>query len=438
MPVNNKSTKRHKGLTVSIFTPSHNEKYLKELWDSIKFQDFYEWVIVVNGDLAERMSIHEIKQLFCDDSTIFGNVPDKRIKIHVFENNWVGALKAYACSKCRGDILLEVDHDDCLTDTAIEEVKNAFSSDPNIGFVYSNCASFREDGTPVARYAENNGWKYRPFEYKERILDEVVSFPPTPASVSRIWYAPNHLRAWRRSVYESIGGHNIGMRVLDDQELLSRTYLATEFYHIDKCLYLYRITDSNTWLNHNEEIQANVLPIHCRYIQNMGSVWAARNELLALDLGGRFHVKPGFISVDLKNADVCTDLNEDWPFETSSVGCIIADDILEHLKDPIHVMKEAHRVLCDGGLLLISVPSSDGRGAYQDPTHISFWNQNSIWYYTRAEQSKFIDTPVKFQDIHTETHYPSQWHEIHNISYVRSHLAAIKDTEFRHCGPIYI
>ncbi len=30
----------------------------------------------------------------------------------------------------------------------------------------------------------------------------------------------------------------------------------------------------------------------------------------------------------------------------------------------------------------ILVPSTDGRGAFQDPTHVSFWNINSFMYYS--------------------------------------------------------
>ena len=132
-------------------------------------------------------------------------------------------------------------------------------------------------------------------------------------------------------------------------------------------------------------------------------------------------------SVDLKDADIVADLNEPWPFADDSVGVIVANDILEHLKSPIHVMKEAHRVLCHGGLFLTSTPSTDGRGAFQDPTHVSFWNQNSFWYYTHQETAAYIDTPVRFQDVITDTVFYSDWHRTNNIPYVRAHLLAVKE-----------
>ena len=167
--------------------------------------------------------------------------------------------------------------------------------------------------------------------------------------------------------------------------------------------------------------------LYNKYILDMATAWAKRSGLRMLDLGGRFYSHPAFESVDLQCADVNCDLNRMWPLGSNSVGVIIANDILEHLADPIHAMSEIHRVLCHGGLLLSSTPSTDGRGAFQDPTHVSFWNTNSFWYYTRREQAKYIDTPVKFQEIQNYTHFPSEWHKENNIPYVVAHLASIKD-----------
>lgn len=408
-------------MNISIYTPSHNAKYLLALYNSIKDQEFYEWVIVTNGKLKPRLVPEPIRL-------------DVRVKIVPFEgehNDWVGALKSFAVEQCTGELLLEVDHDDILTSDALSVLNRAAEENPECGFFYSNTANFTGDFEATEPYSEAYGWQHRDFEYNGHILHEAMSFGTHPVSCSQIWYAPNHLRAWKRETYDEAGGYNVGMRVLDDQDLIARTYLVTDFYHIDRCLYLYRIikdkSTENTWLKHNAEIQANVIPIHNKYIADMAIKWSVvDNGLEALDLGGRFNHIPGTTSVDLVDADVCCDLNEVWPFEDNSVGVIIANDIFEHLREPLHAMKEAYRVLADGGMLLIHVPSTDGRGAYQDPTHISFWNQNSFWYYTRAQQAQFIDTPVRFQDVITDTYFPTAWHKENHIPYVLSHLIALK------------
>jgi SAM-dependent methyltransferase len=89
-------------------------------------------------------------------------------------------------------------------------------------------------------------------------------------------------------------------------------------------------------------------------------------------------------------------------------------------------MKEIHRVLAPGGILLSHTPSTDGRGAWQDPTHVSFWNENSFWYWTRPQQMQYIrNKHIRFFESSLLTHFPSEWHKQHNISYVEAFLEKI-------------
>lgn len=104
-----------------------------------------------------------------------------------------------------------------------------------------------------------------------------------------------------------------------------------------------------------------------------------------LNLGSNVHVKEGYVNVDLEpwpGVNVVCDLEKPWPFESDSVDYIMAEDIFEHLHSPTHSMNEAWRVLKPGGELYLRIPSTDGRGAFQDPTHVSFWNMNSLYYYS--------------------------------------------------------
>lgn len=398
-------------MKVSIFTPTHDSSFLREIYESIREQDFYEWIIVYNGGAQEF------------------NFGDPRVKSFILESStdFVGSLKNFACSKATGDILLELDHDDLLLPGAIEEVKNAFL-DESVGFVYSNTVYATGDFRAWQTYSESYGWKYRDYDYYGTILKEHVAFPPTPEAVSRIWYAPNHLRAFRKSVYEQVGGYNTNMRVLDDQDLMSRLYQVTKFHHIDKPLYLYRVTGGNTWLKHNDEIQNNVMRIYDHYIVDI----LKGSQGLKIDLGGRFNSLDGFKTVDLKDADYVTNLDQSWPFDDSSVSVIRAYDIFEHLKNPIHVMKECYRVLKPGGWIIGQVPSTDGRGAFQDPTHVSFWNENSFLYYTHTDWAKYIDTPVRFQAVRLYTTEKND----QGVSWVVFNLISLKD--YRPCGEINI
>lgn len=405
-------------MKISVFTPTNNSEFLPQVYESIKDQDFYEWIVIYNnGGIPIQFNDPRVKAYTPD---LVYRMPE-----------WVGFLKAYACERATGDILLELDHDDLLMPNAVEEVRKAFK-DEEVGFVYSNTIHAMADWSRCQRFDDKYGWKYREVEYQGHTLDEHISFEPYPDSISRIWFAPNHLRAFRKSVYDEIGGYNKEMRILDDLDLMCRMYLKTEFKHIDKGLYIYRVHGQNSWLRYNAEIQNNVYRIYDQYIESLVYRWADIMGLRKIDLGGRINKKEGYESVDLKNADVICDLNKRWRFEKNSVGVIRAYDIFEHLKDPIHVMKEAYRVLAPGGWIISQTPSTDGRGAFQDPTHVSFWNENSFHYYTNGK-AIYIDTPVRFQAarLYTTAKSPEQ------VCWVGAHLVSLKDG-YRPAGLIEI
>ncbi|MFO5494646.1 MAG: class I SAM-dependent methyltransferase, partial [Cuspidothrix sp.] len=117
-------------------------------------------------------------------------------------------------------------------------------------------------------------------------------------------------------------------------------------------------------------------------ISNLSS--SSKHKPIYIDLGCGTHKAEGFIGVDVVAADsvdVIANLNARFPFPYNSVDFIKAHDVIEHLPDRIHTMNEIWRILKPGGIVDISVPSTDGRGAFQDPTHVSFWNINSFMYY---------------------------------------------------------
>ena len=403
---------------ISIFTPTHNSEFLPEVYKSLQAQTDpnWEWIIIYNNDA---------KVIEFDDA---------RVKTHIINDipEWVGPLKALACSKAIGYILVELDHDDLLISTAIEEVRKAFE-DSTVGFVYSNTIHCTGNFEKIQRFNEYYGWKYREINYEGHILDEHISFPPTPESISRIWFAPNHLRAFRRSIYELVGGYNQEMKILDDLDLMCKLYSVTNFKHIDKGLYVYRVHGKNSWLRYNQEIQNNVYRIYDQYIDSLIERWADVNNLRKIEVGGRMAAKAGYETLDIKDADIIADLNERWPFEDNSIGIIRSFDVFEHLPDSIYTMKELYRVLAPGGWAIIQVPSTDGRGAFQDPTHKSFWNINSFKYYTQANIAKYIDSPVRFQAARL---YDTE-KNTDGVIWTRAHLICLKDN-YRPCGGIDI
>jgi hypothetical protein len=84
-------------------------------------------------------------------------------------------------------------------------------------------------------------------------------------------------------------------------------------------------------------------------------------------------------------------------------------------------------VLKPGGWLITRTPSTDGRGAFQDPTHVSFWNPNSFLYYTSRQLAQYIPAiQCRFQSLRVQQSFPSDWHKQHNVLYVYADLVALK------------
>lgn len=105
--------------------------------------------------------------------------------------------------------------------------------------------------------------------------------------------------------------------------------------------------------------------------------------MLRLNLGCSDRLLDGFVNVDIAPGPgvQVADLRMAWPWPDNAAELIYAFDIIEHLPDKIHVMNEIYRVLAPGGQAHIVVPTTDGPGAFQDPTHVSYWHRRSFLYF---------------------------------------------------------
>jgi SAM-dependent methyltransferase len=206
--------------------------------------------------------------------------------------------------------------------------------------------------------------------------------------------------------------------------------------HMPKVLYYYRFLpgNDNTHLLRYNDVQKKTFELFHQYGCELAEHDADKRKLLKVDISPSHNRRSDCISIGNESScDIQCDLNDKIPLEDNSAFVLYANDILQKLKDPIHIMNEIHRVLCDGGWAFITVPSTDGRGAFQDPTHISYWNENSFWYYTRADKAQYIhNTSIRFQEYRLDT----VWWDNH-IAISNAWLCAIKSNEKRP-HPVYI
>lgn len=408
-------------LEFSVFTPTHDPRWLLEAYRSLVAQTYqnWEWVLVPNGDTPAEIPA-EVKA-------------DPRVKIVPSRHKNIGALKRLACTVATGNVFVELDHDDALTPTALSTLAAAVARD-GPGFFFSDFVSYYPNGVSE-QYSNFHGWQAYDVEVDGRPFQAQRAFGPSARSLCDIAYAPNHVRAWHRDAYYKAGGHDASMLVGDDHDLVCRTYLAdVPFVHVPACLYLYRRVLSpkaeNSFVTHNEAVQKASLLTMNKYLHRLAAREARRRGLRLLDLGGAHNCPAGYESVDVVDAAHLFEVGSGpLPFPDDSVGVVRAFDFFEHVPRDrfVGVMNDLYRVLAPGGWVLSGTPSSDGRGAFQDPTHVNYLNQNSFWYYCDRNFAKYVkEINCRFQGVRVWTEFPSEFHKKFDIPYVYADLMAMK------------
>lgn len=408
---------------LSVITPlsASGNPYIGAAYDSLKAQTVqdFDWVILANHG---------------------GKVPwrvrwDQRVRVVHEEHEGIGALKRRACELARGDVIVELDHDDWLWPNALDRVRDAVVAGAE--FIYSDFAEVLDGSmTPNTPYRADCGWATYDVTWQGHPLLAHHSPPVTPQNLRFVDWSPNHLRAWTREAYADVGGHDPTFAVGDDHDLVVRMYLAGKrFAHVPECLYGYRVHAANNVRTQNAAIREATNRVYNKSIWALAERFTDDGSLAKVDLCGGMDCPPGYTPLDVMLGQ---DLNYSWPLADNSVGVLRAHDALEHLLDPVHSLNEAFRVLAPGGFLMISVPSTDGRGAFQDPTHRSLWNSNSIWYFSNKNFARYVpEFKGRFAVSRTITWHPSDFHREHLIPYVESHLIALKPP-YQHMGEVLI
>jgi SAM-dependent methyltransferase len=136
-------------------------------------------------------------------------------------------------------------------------------------------------------------------------------------------------------------------------------------------------------LDHMQALTSPTLDLYQAIADYEAALSGAADAEVKLNLGSSEYVLRGFTNVDVVPAPgvEIADLTKPWPWSDSSVDYVRASHVIEHLPDKIFTMNELWRVLKPGAKADIAVPTTEGPGAWQDPTHVSFWNRRSFLYF---------------------------------------------------------
>lgn len=271
---------------ISVFTTSYKSQHrIQRPLRSLLNSTYTNWEFVIFDDTPSTYNDDENWKMLNKISSID---PRIRIFRSNANSGLIGEVKYSAAQLCRGTLLAEVDHDDDLVPECLQTIVNASREFPDAAFFYTDCVEPNENTGECATYGSLWGLGYGSY-YKQKYDNnhnaktppgvkrfheltpyEYNAIHPTPGTVHpcgpvgtafrepsaalaypghfpqgwegrwltvertpnlnptvlrHIVGAPNHIRVWKKSVYQEVGGHNWNLWVVDDYELILRTFL---------------------------------------------------------------------------------------------------------------------------------------------------------------------------------------------------------------------
>jgi glycosyltransferase involved in cell wall biosynthesis len=256
---------------ISFFTPIYNTG--DKLWNtyrSVRDQTYSNWEWVLVNDSTDGGRTLKIAEEIAS--------VDPRVKVYDFREKsggCIGESKYRCCVLAKGYILAELDHDDLLVKTCAEDLHKAAQAHPDCGMFYGDTAEVNEQW-------ENHKYEpgfalgygnYREEEYEGRMLSPANQQNINPKTIRHIVGVPNHVRAWRRSTYFEIGGHNRSLTIADDFELVIRSFLYSKICKIPKLSYIQFLYNNSGGRNTHDlsraDIQRRVRTIAAHYNEDI-------------------------------------------------------------------------------------------------------------------------------------------------------------------------
>ena len=231
----------------SLFTSSFNsyDKIIRA-YKSIQKQTLINWEWIIIDDSPDDEHFHFLRENLSHDCRI-------RIYRRSENSGSIGNVKNEAVSLCRGEYVLEMDHDDEILPSVLEDASTLFSKGTDktkgeeIGFIYMDFINIYENGENYS-YGDHICKGYGSY-YCEKYNDKWVYVYNTPninnITLSYLVCCPNHPRIWRRDLLLKIGNYCEHLPICDDYEILLRTAVNTKMAKIPKLGYVQYMNNSN-------------------------------------------------------------------------------------------------------------------------------------------------------------------------------------------------
>lgn len=132
-----------------------------------------------------------------------------------------------------------------------------------------------------------------------------------------------------------------------------------------------------------------------------------------LDIGCGANKVPGAVGMDINPrtaADVIHDLDDlPYPFPDNQFDEVIGRHVIEHVRDPMAVMCELHRITRNGGVVKLVAPHWTNPDFATDLTHRNHLNSYSFRNLTDERAVFPFYTDVRFRQLRTRVTLLNLW-----------------------------
>ena len=307
------------------------------------------------------------------------------------ENKGFPAAVNQGIRAAKGDVIVLLNNDVTVSPGTLNRLADWLENFDIVGPSTNYCA-----GMQMVQIA--------PYQSREELDNEVDAlFESSQGEGEEVNWIIGFCMVFKKSVWEQVGDFDTTLWPCNGEEIDFSLRAKEKGFKIGIARDIYVHHEGSVTFRDMEDAgQIEYLKICERNDKHLAEKWGAdfwnRQAIcedigtapkpgLNLNLGSGYRPLEGYVNIDNRaevNPDLICDIIDGFSYPDNSVDMVRAYDFLEHIPigKTIDVINEIWRVLKPEGLFDSLTPSTDGRGAFQDPTHVSFWNQNSWRYYS--------------------------------------------------------
>jgi len=307
----------------------------------------------------------------------------------------------------RGDIIILLNNDVIVSPHSLNRLSNWLDSFDIVGPTTNYCAGMQR--VQISGY-----------QNKEELDKQVeLLFESSQGEGEEVNWIIGFCMAFKKAVWEQVGDFDESLWPCTGEEI-DFCYRAREKgvkIGIARDIYVHH-EGSVTFQDMEDAGQIEYAKLCERNNEHLAEKWGADfwnrqaigedmettpKTLINLNLGCGLRPLEGYVNIDNRaevKPDVVCDVIEGLPYPDNSVDIVRAHDFLEHIPigKTIKVMNEIWRVLKPAGMFRSFTPDAEyGQGAFQDPTHVSFWVENSWLYFSEPTARALYGIQANFK-----------------------------------------